>query len=225
MRPSMRPRPTGSPLGPRIVAVDDDGMLLALLRDLLEGDGYQVVTHTRWQDAHELIKHSQPDVVLLDLRMGEGEMGWRVLDLLLLDPATREIPVVLCSGAVESIEARKPALLPEYGVRILTKPFDLVALERVLIELLGERPRRRLDGNMERHNHLPLTRREQELAILIARGCTNAEIAQQLVLTPGTVANHVANILNKLGAANRAQVAAWAVRVGLVRDDEPEPGG
>ena len=56
-----------------------------------------------------------------------------------------------------------------------------------------------------------LTRRQQEVAICIAEGLTNEEIAQRLVLTPGTVANHVEHILRKLGLSSRTQVAVWAV--------------
>src|SRR5262245_57104393 len=52
-----------------------------------------------------------------------------------------------------------------------------------------------------------LTSREREVAKLIARGYTNRQIAQALVVTQGTAANHVAHILSKLGVANRTQVA------------------
>lgn len=57
-----------------------------------------------------------------------------------------------------------------------------------------------------------LSRRQSEVAELIARGCTNAEIAQQLVIANGTTANHVAAILTRLGAVNRTQVAALVTR-------------
>ena len=53
-----------------------------------------------------------------------------------------------------------------------------------------------------------LTRREREVADLIARGCSNQQIAEMLVVTRGTVANHVAHILAKVGVTNRTQVAA-----------------
>jgi DNA-binding NarL/FixJ family response regulator len=64
-----------------------------------------------------------------------------------------------------------------------------------------------------------LTAREREVAVLIAKVRSNRQIADALVLVPGTVANHVAHILGKLDCANRAQVAAWAVRNGLLKDD------
>ena len=56
-----------------------------------------------------------------------------------------------------------------------------------------------------------LTRREQEVARLMARGFTNQQIANELVVTRGTVANHAAHILAKLGLRNRTQVAAHVV--------------
>src|ERR1700704_3282270 len=60
-----------------------------------------------------------------------------------------------------------------------------------------------------------LTPRQREIAGLLARGLPNAEIAQQLVLTRGTVANHVASILQRLELDSRTQIAAWAVEHGL----------
>ncbi len=62
----------------------------------------------------------------------------------------------------------------------------------------------------------PLTTREREVAGLVAHGLTNRQIADELVLEPGTVANHVAHILTKLDCRDRAQVAVWAVQTGLL---------
>jgi non-specific serine/threonine protein kinase len=66
-----------------------------------------------------------------------------------------------------------------------------------------------------------LTSREQEVATLIAHGHTNRQIADELVITPGTVASHVVHILNKLGYNSRSQVAVWAVEQGLLGDAPP----
>jgi DNA-binding NarL/FixJ family response regulator len=65
--------------------------------------------------------------------------------------------------------------------------------------------------NPERASDEALTPREREVARLIARGFTNQQIAETLVVTRGTVANHVAHILSKLHAANRTQIAAILV--------------
>ena len=62
----------------------------------------------------------------------------------------------------------------------------------------------------------PLTRREREVAALIARGLTNRQIAEELVIAERTAHAHVGNILGKLGFPSRAQVAAWAVEQGLL---------
>lgn len=60
-----------------------------------------------------------------------------------------------------------------------------------------------------------LTRRETDVATRIARGLSNRQIGEELVIATSTTERHVANILNKLGMRSRAQVAAWAVRQGL----------
>jgi DNA-binding NarL/FixJ family response regulator len=60
-----------------------------------------------------------------------------------------------------------------------------------------------------------LTPREREVATLVAEGLSNAQIAERLVLTSGTVANHLAHITRALGVRNRVQVAVWAVEQGL----------
>jgi DNA-binding NarL/FixJ family response regulator len=72
----------------------------------------------------------------------------------------------------------------------------------------------------------PLTRRELEVARLLGRGLTNRQIADALVITPGTASNYVQRVLDRLGFHTRAQVAAWAVERGLTRaperDSDPE---
>src|SRR5262249_22707688 len=60
-----------------------------------------------------------------------------------------------------------------------------------------------------------LTRREREVAALIAQGKSNRAIAAILVVGEGTVATHVSSILGKLDFASRAQIAAWATERGL----------
>lgn len=62
-----------------------------------------------------------------------------------------------------------------------------------------------------------LTRREREVAVLIAQGMTDRQIAENLTITEGTVGIHVVHILNKLGFRSRAQVAVWVAEHGLLR--------
>jgi len=61
-----------------------------------------------------------------------------------------------------------------------------------------------------------LTARELEIAVLVARGRSNKAIAEELVISPATVARHIANIMNKLGFRSRAQIAVWTADRGLV---------
>ena len=65
-----------------------------------------------------------------------------------------------------------------------------------------------------------LTEREREVAVLIADGKSNREIAEQLFLSKRTVEKHAANILSKLGLTSRAQVVRWAIETGLVQTSE-----
>ena len=59
----------------------------------------------------------------------------------------------------------------------------------------------------------PLSAREFEIAQLVAVGLTNRQIAGQLVLSPKTISAHITHILTKLGAARRAEIAAWCATV------------
>jgi DNA-binding CsgD family transcriptional regulator len=68
------------------------------------------------------------------------------------------------------------------------------------------------DAGAARRAPSPLTPREHEIVLLISRGLSNREIADELVISPATAARHVANILAKLGFSSRTQVASWATR-------------
>jgi CheY-like chemotaxis protein len=118
---------------PRIAVINDDTTFLALMEALLEKEeGYDVTVCKHWQDAYGFVKRSMPDLVILDVVMNDQEAGWRILNLLTLDPETRPIPVLVCSAAVDSLHAHQP-LLDRYGIRSLPKPFDL----EVLLEAVG----------------------------------------------------------------------------------------
>ena len=68
-----------------------------------------------------------------------------------------------------------------------------------------------------------LTPREREVARLLAEGLSNSQLAERLYISPRTAAVHVSNILSKLGASSRTEVAAWAVRDGLASDRPARP--
>jgi DNA-binding CsgD family transcriptional regulator len=97
-----------------------------------------------------------------------------------------------------------------------------------LVEQLAADSERR-GGRRVAEELTKLTRRQQEVASCLAEGLTNEQIARRLVLTPGTVANHVEGILRRLALSSRSQVAVWAVERGLYssawRDDSDGTDG
>jgi CheY-like chemotaxis protein len=122
----------------RIAVINDDVPFLALMEDLLQSiEGYEVLICKEGDRAYEFVKQRRPDLVILDIRMGGEEIGWTVLELLTLDPATRPIPLIVCSAAVQDLQAHEP-LLQRYGVAVLPKPFDLDALLEQVRAGLGE---------------------------------------------------------------------------------------
>jgi CheY-like chemotaxis protein len=107
----------------RIALINDDKAYLQLIQDLFqEEEGREVLTCKVSSKAYEFVKEQRPDLVLLDIRMEAPEGDSTVLELLTLDPQTRDIPMIVCSAAIDD------RFLTEYGVDVLPKPFDLDAL-------------------------------------------------------------------------------------------------
>lgn len=117
---------------PRIALINDDTDFLQLMHDLLQlSEGYEVMICKEGPRAYHFVKDQRPDLVLLDIRIGGEEAGWRILELLTLDPETNPIPVIVCSAAIGPLMESQP-LLERTGVDILPKPFDLdTLLEKV----------------------------------------------------------------------------------------------
>ena len=67
-----------------------------------------------------------------------------------------------------------------------------------------------------------VSQREVEILQLVAKGASNKEIASTLFISENTVKTHLRNIMDKLHLANRSQAAAYAIRAGLVRDEDPD---
>ena len=63
----------------------------------------------------------------------------------------------------------------------------------------------------------PLTEREEDVLITVARGRTNSEIAQDLHISLSTVKTHLTALMNKLGARNRVELAMWAYETGRIK--------
>jgi non-specific serine/threonine protein kinase len=115
---------------------------------------------------------------------------------------------------VERVVAAVRATLAEPALGAAWAAGQVVTLEQAIEEALSDEappaavPRGDGAGG-------PLTRRELEVAALVARGLSYREVAARLVITPRTAETHVVHILGKLGFASRAQIAAWAVEQGL----------
>jgi CheY-like chemotaxis protein len=127
----------------RIAVINDDTTFLDLMRDLLEEEeNYEVLICREWDRVHEFVKTEQPDLVIQDIRIGGEEHGWTILNLLTLDPATRPIPMIVCSAAIQSLHEHQH-LLSTYGIRALPKPFDLDTLLRTIEESLFDKSQER----------------------------------------------------------------------------------
>jgi CheY-like chemotaxis protein len=105
----------------RLVVVNNDETFIQLVSELLEERGWECTSLHEGNVAFETIKQEQPDAVILDLRMEQPDTGWRVLNLLMLDPETRGIPVVMCSADWTELQA-KADLMNERGVGVLPRP-------------------------------------------------------------------------------------------------------
>jgi DNA-binding response OmpR family regulator len=112
----------------RIAVVNDDTDFLTLMSEVLEEWDFEVVTIREAENAYSRLKADDPDLVILDIRMGSPEQGWTILELLTLDPATSHVPVIVCSAALDDLRS-KEAWLRDHGISSLPKPFDIDDLQ------------------------------------------------------------------------------------------------
>jgi CheY-like chemotaxis protein len=125
----------------RIAVIDDDPTFLELMQELLElGEGYDVVSSANWPHSFELIKSTQPDLIVLDLMMGREQCGRAVLELLRDDPSTCHIPVIVCSAAAPALLDQARRLRDKGAVETLAKPFELDDMLGLIRRLLPSRP-------------------------------------------------------------------------------------
>ncbi|HET7091823.1 MAG TPA: response regulator [Thermomicrobiales bacterium] len=124
----------------RILAINNDAMVLGLFRDLLEDEGYRVTTQTYIDKDLGALAQAAPDLVILDYMWAEEDNGWSYLQMLRMDPGTAAIPIVLCTGAVREVEALA-SHLQDMGVRVVLKPFNIDQLIDVIAEALTPEPK------------------------------------------------------------------------------------
>ncbi|MCP3938326.1 MAG: response regulator transcription factor [Actinomycetia bacterium] len=220
----------------RVAVVDDQelvrhgfAVMLSLADDMevvgQAADGAQAVA---------LVKRERPDVVLMDIHMPEVD-GLEATRRILQDPATKQCRVLILTTF--DLDAYVYDALQSGASGFLlkdTSPDDLLAAVRVVAQgdaLLAPKITRRLitefvkqrPADRERADHVAtLTERECEVFEAVARGAANADIAEQLHMSYGTVKTHVSHLLTKLGCSDRAQLVMVAYESGFV---SPGQGG
>jgi DNA-binding NarL/FixJ family response regulator len=208
----------------RVLIADDQDTVRRGLRRLIDAqpDMGVVAEAADGVQALALARSLRPDVALVDIRMPRLD-GLDVTRLLAADTGPAPVRVVVVTtfdhdeyvhaaleaGACGFILKRSgPALLAE-AVRAAVAGESLIspAVTVRLLKHLAPRSSKGAEAN-------PLTPRETELARLVSRGLSNADIAAELFISVGTVKTHVASIQAKLGTANRVGIAAWCYRTG-----------
>ena len=229
-----------------VLIVDDQALVRAGFRMILEAqpDIRVVAEASDGEAAIHLARRHSPDVVLMDVRM-PGLDGLEATRRLLDGRSSSSVgsPRVIVLTTFDLDEYVYAALQSGASGFLLkdVSPEQLVAAVRTVSvgdALLAPAITRRLVERYARPSQTPagdaaalatLTTREREVFGLLARGMSNAEIADALVVGEATVKSHVAAILAKLELRNRAQAVVLAYESGLIRASasraEPVPPG
>jgi DNA-binding NarL/FixJ family response regulator len=214
----------------RVLLVDDEELVCAYLRTILgsAGDLEVVATAGDGADAIEAVARYRPDVVLMDLRM-PGMDGLTATGHLTALP---DAPAVVVLTTFDTDSYVTGALRAGAAGFLLksTPPEDLIGLVRVAAAghtVLSAAATRRLLANAPDHQApdrrrdaavaavRQLTDREREVLAALARGLSNARIAERLYLSEGTVKGYVSRLMVKLGCANRTQAGLLGREAGL----------
>lgn len=209
-----------------LVADDDLGTRLAI-GDYLEATGYSVLRAENGQEALTMVEKLQPHLIVTDVTMPRMD-GYEFVRQVRQQPAFRLLPVVFLTARTETHERIRGYQL---GCDVyLPKPFELQELGAVVRHLLE-----RLQMiEMEWRSRLPssansattqntnlaaalakfevkLTKREQEVVLLLSDGLSNAQIGDRLHLSPRTVEKYVGSLLDKTDTSNRAELMRFAI--------------
>jgi DNA-binding NarL/FixJ family response regulator len=209
----------------RVLLADDQALVRAGFRMILGAEpGIEVVGEAAdGREAIALARSLEPEVVLMDIRMPEvdgieatraiarpGSGGPAVLVLTTFD-LDAYVYEALRAGASGFLLKDAPEEQLVIGIRVVADGGSLFApaVTRRLIERFAGSARRETPPAVD-----DLTPREAEILTLVARGLSNAEIAEHLIVS------HVAHILGKLGLRDRVQAVVLAYEAGLVRPGE-----
>jgi DNA-binding NarL/FixJ family response regulator len=212
----------------RMVIADDQAVVRGGLRMILESeDGIEVAAEAAdGKEALDLVREHDPDVVLMDIGMPELDgieatrrltaagTRARVLVLTTYDLDENVYDALKSGAAGFLVKTDSPARLVD-AVRVVAGGGALLApdITRRLVDrfVTGPRPNTPAPPEVDE-----LTKRELEVLKLVAGGLSNAEIAEKIFVSDGTVKTHVARILSKLGLRDRVQVVVFAYEHGLV---------
>lgn len=207
----------------RVLVADDQELVRTGLRMILDvHPDIEVVAEARdGAEAVALARELRPDVCLLDIRM-PGVNGLDATRALAGPDAEDPIAVVVITtfdldeyvyGALKA--GARGFLLKDAGPELLHQAVQAAAsgealiapniTARLLTAFADTRTARPAAQPID-----PLTPREEEVLITVARGLTNAEIADELHISLSTVKTHLTSLLGKLGARNRVEIAIWA---------------
>ena len=215
----------------RVAIVDDQTLVRTGFRMILasESDIEVVGEHADGAQAVERVPRERADVVLMDIRMpvmdgleatrrlGETSPETRVVILTTYDLDEYIFDAFRAGASGFLLKDAPPEQLAE-AIRVASRGEALLSpsVTRRLVEEFARIP----NGNREVRGLDELTARELEVLKLIARGHSNGEIAEELVVSEATVKTHVAHILDKLDCRDRVQAVVLAYESGLV-----QPGG
>ena len=214
----------------RVMVADDHSLFRDGLVSLLEAAGYEIAAQVG--DGHEALiqaKRTKPDLILLDLSMPRLNGHEALPQLLEIAPDAK---VVVLSVSEEDDDLLKVIQAGAHGYllkNLNAKDFLelLGGLERGEAALTRRTTARLMSKLAE--NRLPmktgtenLTARELELLELVGEGFSNRAISERLTISTNTVKYHLTNIFQKLGAQNRAEAVAHAIRTGILSSSQKE---
>jgi DNA-binding NarL/FixJ family response regulator len=212
----------------RMVIADDHELTRAGLRTVLAQEpGLELVGEAcNGREAVELARLLQPDLVLMDVRMPDIDGLQATQMVKQVSPMTTVLILSMFEDAEVLLEAVR-AGAAGYVLKDLSEdalrnavwealagglPVDQYLAREVLLRLASEQPP--AGPGVPRPD--PLSAREREVLGLLARGYTNREIGEQLVITQHTVKVHVEHILAKLEVSDRTQAAVKAIELGYI---------